>query len=93
MTASSRPTPSVGHRRILIEVPANSPAHVIDLFEARRQLLTESERAAQNSGADRQVREPSRGRERSFDLAEAFEPGCYWLIWAAVLTALGIFGP
>lgn len=94
MTTTSRPIPPVGHRPILTEVPPSSPAHVIDFFEARRQLLTESDRTAQNSGMDRRVQEPLGRRKRSLDLAEAFELGCHWLIWTAVLTglALGMVG-
>ena len=94
MTASSRSAPSAGHRPILTEVPPISPTYVIDFFEARRWLLTESQRTAENSGMNREVPEPASGRKRSLNLAEAFEEGSYWLIWAAVLTALalGMFG-
>ena len=94
MTTTSRPILPLGHRPILTEVPPVSPAYVIDFFEARRNLLTESERTAQKSEMDRQVQEPVKRREWSLHLAEAFELGCYWLIWAAVLTGLvlGVFG-
>ena len=94
MIATSRPIPLVGHRPISIEVRPNSPAYVIDSFEARRRLLTESERPAQNRGMDLPVQEPVSRRERLLGLAEAFEQGCYWLIWVAVLTGLafGMFG-
>ena len=94
MIASSRPIPLVGHRPISIEVRPNSPAYVIDFFEARRRLLTESERSAQNRGMDLRVQEPVSRRERFLGLAEAFEQGGYWLIWVAVLTGLafGMFG-
>jgi hypothetical protein len=57
-------------------------------FEARRQLLTESQRTAENNVTDREVKEAAGHRKRSLNLAEAFEQGGYWLIWAAVLTAL-----
>ena len=90
MTTTSRPIPPVGHRPILTEVPPVSPAYLIDFFEARRKLLTESERTAQKSGMDRQVKEPVRRREWSLHLAEAFELGCYWLIGAAMLTGLAL---
>jgi hypothetical protein len=94
MTSSSRPLPSVHHRSSLIEVPPTSPGYVIDFFEAPHRLLTESERTTQKSGMDRQIQEPASRRERFLDLAYAFEQGCYWLIWAAVLLglALGMFG-
>lgn len=54
-------------------------------LEARRRLLTESLRAA-----DREAQEAASHRKRSFSLAEALEQGGYWLIWAAVLTALAL---
>jgi hypothetical protein len=59
-------------------------------FEARRRLLTESQRTAENSGMDREVQEAASHRKRLLNLAEAFEKGGYWLIWAAVLTALAL---
>jgi hypothetical protein len=94
MTASSNPTPSVGHQSNLTEVPRISPARVIDFFEAGHRLLTDSERIAQKSGMDRQIKEPAIRRARSEDLADAFEQGGYWLMWAVVLAGLafGIFG-
>jgi hypothetical protein len=45
---------------------------------------------AENSGMDREVQEAASHRKRSLNLAEAFEQGGYWLIWAAVLTALAL---
>jgi hypothetical protein len=59
-------------------------------FEARRRLLTESQRTAENTGMDREVQEVASRRKRSLNLAEAFDQGGYWLIWAAVLTALAL---
>jgi hypothetical protein len=94
MTASSNPTPSVGHQSNLTEVPRTSPARVIHFCEAGHRLLTDSERIAQKSGMDRQIKEPAIRRARAEDLAEAFEQGGYWLMWAVVLggLAFGIFG-
>jgi hypothetical protein len=87
MTDSYRSAPSAGDRSIR-EVPPISPTYVIDFFEARRRLLTESQRTAENNGMDREIPEPASRRKPSLDLAQAFEEGSYWLIWAAVLTAL-----
>jgi hypothetical protein len=94
MTASSNPTPSVGHQSNLTEVPCTSPVRVIDFFEARHRLLTDSERIAQKSGMHEQIKEPAIRRKRAEELADAFEQGGYWLLWAVVLVglALGIFG-
>ena len=94
MTTSSSPRSSVGHQSNSTEVPPTSPASVIDFFEARHQLLTDSERIAQKSGTDRQIKEPAIRRKRAEELADAFEQGCYWLLWAVVLVglSLGIFG-
>jgi hypothetical protein len=89
MSDSSRSAPSAGDRPI-IEAPPISPTYVIDFFEARRRLLTESQRTAKNSGTDQEIQEPACRRKRSVDLAEIFEEGSYWLIWAAVLTALAL---
>jgi len=43
---------------------------------------------------DRQIKEPAIRRKRAEELADAFEQGCYWLLWAVVRVglALGIFG-
>ena len=94
MTTSSSPRPSAGHQSNSTEVPPTSPARVIDYFEARHRLLTDSERIAQRSGMDRQIKEPAIRRKRAEELADAFEQGCYWLLWAVVRVglALGIFG-
>jgi hypothetical protein len=56
MTASSNAVRSVEHQPNLNEVPPNSAVYVIDFFEARHRLLTESERIAQESEIDRQTR-------------------------------------
>jgi hypothetical protein len=92
MTASSTTIRSVDHRPDLNEVPAIAPAGVIDFFEARHRLLTDSERIAQENGIDGQVQTMPRGR--SVGLADGFEEGLYWFIAAAVLAylALAIFG-
>jgi len=79
MTDSYRSAPSAGDRSIR-EVPPISPTYVIDFFEARRRLLTESQRTADNSGMDREVQEAASHRKRSLNLAEAFKKGGYWLI-------------
>jgi hypothetical protein len=94
MTAGSNAVRSVEHQPNLNEVPPNSAAFVIDFFEARHQLLTESERIAQESAIDRQIQEPAIRRERSVGLVDALEEAFYWLILAAALAylALGIFG-
>jgi hypothetical protein len=89
MNDSSRSTPSAGDRPI-IEVPPISPTYVIDFFEGRLRLLTESQRTAENSGTDQEIQEQACRRKRSLDLAQIFEEGSYWLIWAAVLTALAL---
>ena len=89
MSDSSRFTPSAGHRPIR-EVPPISPTYVIDFFEARRRLLTESQRTAESNGTDQEIQGPACCRKRSLDLAQIFEEGSYWLIWAAVLTALAL---
>ena len=85
--------PSFGHQSNLTEVSRTSPARVIDFFEARHRLLTDSERVAQKSETDRQIKQPAIRRDRSVDLPDAFEQGFYWLIWAVALAglALGIF--
>jgi hypothetical protein len=94
MTAGSNAVRSVEHLPNLKEVPPNSAAFVIDFFEARHRLLTESERIAQESAIDRQIQEPAIRRERSVGLVDALEEAFYWLILAATLAylALGIFG-
>jgi hypothetical protein len=94
MAASSNAVRSVEHQPNLNEVPPNSAAYVIDFFEARHRLLTESERIAQESAIDRQIQEPAIRRERSVGLVDALEEAFYWLILAATLAylALGIFG-
>jgi hypothetical protein len=83
MTASSNAVRSVEHQPNLNEVPPNSAAYVIDFFEARHRLLTESERIAQESEIDRQIQEPAVRRERSVGLVDALEEAFYWLILAA----------
>jgi hypothetical protein len=89
MSDSSRSAPSAGDQPI-IEGPSISPTYVIDFFEARPRLLTDSQRTAENSGTDPEIPEPACRRKRFLDLAQIFEEGSYWLIWAAVLTALAL---
>ena len=83
MAASSNAVRSVEHQPNLNEVPPTSAAYVIDFFEARHRLLTESERIAQESAIDRQIQEPAIRRERSVGLVDALEEAFYWLILAA----------
>jgi hypothetical protein len=94
MTARSNAVTSVDHQPNSNEVPPNSVAYLIDFFEARHRLLTESERIAQEMEMDRQIRESASRRERSVGLLDALEEAFYWLISAAALVyfALGIFG-
>jgi hypothetical protein len=89
MTDTFRSAPYAGDRRI-IAVPPICPTYVIDFFEARRRLLTGSQRTAENSGTDREIQKPASRRKSSLDLAEVFEEGSYWLIWLAVLLALAL---
>jgi hypothetical protein len=83
MAASSNAVRSVEHQPNLNEVPPTSAAYVIDFFETRHRLLTESERIAQESEIDRQIQEPAIRRERSVGLVDALEEAFYWLILAA----------
>src|SRR5260370_32011965 len=94
MTARSNALRSVEHQPNLDEVPPTSAAYVIDFFEARHRLLTESERIAQESAIDRQIQKPAIRRERSVGLVDALEEAFYWLILAAAVAyfAFGIFG-
>jgi len=71
-----------------------SPARVVDFFEARHRLLTDSETIAQKGGMDRQVKEPAIRPQRADKFAGAFEQSCHWLIWVVVVAGLtvGIFG-
>ena len=94
MTASSSAPSSIGHQANLHPVPPNSPVCVIDFFDARYRLLTESERIVQQSEIERQIKHPAILRDRFAGLADVFEQGFYWLIWLGVLVCLafGIFG-
>jgi hypothetical protein len=90
MTASSNAVRPMDDQLNLSQVPPDFPTCVIDSFEARHRLLTESERISQQSERDRQVQEPAIGRWRSVGAADALEEGLHWLIWAAVLACLVI---
>ena len=94
MTASSSVPLSIGHQGNLHQVPANSPVCIIDLFDARHRLLTESERIVQQSEIERQIKRPIILPDRFDDLAGIIEQILYWLIWLGVILclALGIFG-
>jgi hypothetical protein len=94
MIACSDAVRPVDHQPNLNELSPTSPACVIEFFEARHRLLSDSERIAQDSEIDRQIRASAIRRERSVGVSDALEEGCYWLISAAVLGffALGILG-
>jgi hypothetical protein len=94
MAANFSTVSSVGNQSNANEVPPTSPTCVIDFFEARHRLLTESERIAQESEINQQIKELAIRRDRSLGLANAFEQGLNCLIYAVVLAylALGIFG-
>ena len=90
MTASSNAVRPIDDQPNLGQVPTDFPTCVIDSFEARHRLLTESEKISQPSERDRQVQEPAIGGVRSVGAADALEEGLHWLIWAAVLACLAI---
>jgi hypothetical protein len=94
MTASSNAVRPIDDQPNLNGVPPDFPTCVIDSFEARRRLLTESERISQQSERDWQVQGPAIGRGRSVGVANSLEEGIHWLISAAVLacSVLGILG-
>jgi hypothetical protein len=94
MTTSSNAVRSVEHQPHVNEVPRNSAAYAIDFFEARHRLLTESERIAQESEVDREIRKPAIRRERFVSLVNALQEAFCWLILAAPLAYLapGNFG-
>jgi hypothetical protein len=94
MTASPNAVRPTDNQPNLNELSPTSPASVIEFFEARHRLLTDSERIAEESQINQLVQEAAIRRERSVGVADALEEGCYWLISAAVLAslALGIFG-
>jgi hypothetical protein len=81
MTASSNSVRSINHQPNLNELSPTPPACVIEFFEARQRLLTDSKRIAQETEMDRL-------------LYDTVEEGLYWLISAVVFAslALGIFG-
>ena len=94
MTASSSATSSIGRQANLNQVPPDSPECVIDFFEARYQLLTESESIVRQSEIERQIKRPVILRDPFSGLADVLELGFYWLIWVGVpvCLAFGIFG-
>ena len=94
MTATSNTVRPIDDQPNLNGVPPDFPTCVIDCFEARNRLLTESERISQPSERDWQVQGPAIGRARSLGVADPLEEGMHWLISAAVLAclALGILG-
>jgi hypothetical protein len=93
MTAHSNVERSVDHQPNLKKVPPNSAAYVIDFFEARHRLLTESERIAHERKMDLQIQESAIRPKCSVGLVDALEEAFNWLILAAALVylALGIF--
>jgi hypothetical protein len=94
MDAVSNAVPSVDHRPTINQPAPTSPAGVIDFFEARHRLLTESPGIARHFAVKERVQEATVGRERYARLADALEEAFYWLLSAAVLAylAFGIFG-
>jgi hypothetical protein len=94
MIAGSNAVRSGGQQLNFNEVPPNSTAYVIDFFEARHRLLSESERIAQERETHRQIQESAIRRARAFGWIDALEEGFYWLIAAAAVVYLtvGIFG-
>jgi hypothetical protein len=87
MTASSNAAQPMDDQPNLSRVTSDFPTCVIDSFEVRHRLLTESGRISQPSGRDWQVQGPAIGRGRSVGAA-AIEEGLRWLISAAVLASL-----
>lgn len=94
MTASSNVVRPIDDQPNLNGVRPDFRTSVIDSFEARHRLLTESETISQQSERDWQVQGPAIGRGRSVGVADPLEEGIDWLISAAVLAclALGILG-
>jgi hypothetical protein len=94
MTASSNSVRSINHQPNLNELSPTSPACVIEFFEARQRLLTDSKRIAQETEIDRPVHESAIHRGRYVGVADTVEEALYWLIFAVVFAslALGIFG-
>ena len=94
MTASSNSVRSINHQPNLNELSPAPPACVIEFFEARQRLLTDSKRIAQETEIDRLLYESAIRRGRYAGVADTVEEGLYWLISAAVFgsLALGIFG-
>jgi hypothetical protein len=94
MTASSNSVRSINHQPNLNELSPTSPACVIEFFEARQRLLTDSKRIAQETEVDRPVHESAIRRGRYVGVPDTVEEALYWLLLAAVFAslALGIFG-
>jgi hypothetical protein len=94
MTARSNAARTVDHQPDSNEAPPMSATYVIDFFEARHRLLTESERIAHERELGRQIEEFAIRRKRSVRLFDALEEAFYWIILAAALAclALWIFG-
>jgi hypothetical protein len=94
MTFSPNAVRPINHQPNLNELSLTSSTCVIEFFEARERLLTDSERIAQECKMDQPVQQPAIRRGRSVGVPDALEDGCYWLIAAAVCAflALGILG-
>lgn len=94
MTANSNAVRWVGLQPNLKDVPPGSSASVIDFFEARHRLQTESEGIAKEFEIKPELYERVLRRDRSVGLFDALEAAFYWLISATVLAylTLGIFG-
>jgi hypothetical protein len=94
MTASSNSVRSINHQPKLNELSPTSSVCIIEFFEARQRLLTDSKRIAQATERDRLVHQSAIRRGLYTGVADTVEEGLYWLISAAVFAALalGILG-
>jgi len=90
MTASSNSVRSINHQANLDELSPTSPTCVIEFFEARQRLLTDSKRIAQETEIDRLLYESAIRRGRYAGVADTVEEGLYWPISAAVVGALAL---
>src|SRR5260221_11017553 len=83
MTASPNAVRPTDNQPNLNELSPTSPACVIEFFEARHRLLTDSERIAEESQINQLVQEAAIRRERSVGVADGLVQGCKWLFSAA----------
>jgi hypothetical protein len=94
MTASPNSVRPIEHQPNLNELLPTSSACVIEFFEARYRLLTDSEIVAKEREIEQPLRAPAIRRGHSVGVPDTLEEGCYWLISAAAVAslALGILG-